>query len=82
MDYEEIVSTFSCLVLTVSASPTLRRLHSTLEVLIKEKDALQTRLSEELGEPLLFIANDRRQVLDAEMDSWSQSYRACQFERF
>jgi hypothetical protein len=31
------------------ASPTLRRLHDTLEKLLHDKDELQTRLSEELG---------------------------------
>jgi hypothetical protein len=31
------------------ASPTLKRLHETLERLLGEKDELQTRLSEELG---------------------------------
>jgi hypothetical protein len=31
------------------ASPTLRRLHNTLEKLLDDKEALQNRLSEELG---------------------------------
>ena len=33
----------------LSASPTLRKLHHTLESLLTEKEALQKRLSEELG---------------------------------
>jgi hypothetical protein len=48
MDYEENVPS-AMMSAKSRASPTLRRLHDTLEKLLNEKEALQKRLSEELG---------------------------------
>lgn len=63
MDNEEDVLSRPCRSLIFRASPRLRQLHDTLNKLIEEKEALQTRLSEELGMSFKYSANRKARNL-------------------
>ena len=68
-------------ILIYRASPRLRQLHETMNKLMEDKEALQKRLSEELGIHFEASIDSRRKIVESTMDTGSKSYCPRQCKR-